>query len=127
MAEFDFSSLLEQESVVDSKTKKQAEFEKPTLTKKPLRPKSTKVKVKKELVLGKVSDLIDQEDIDILRILAKKYKEKGTNVVRHNQKNPFVQDLARLAFLVQQLDTFKQMHKEGLVAKTKYSGQWSIR
>ena len=85
-----------------------------------------KIKKKKILSLDKMSDLVENTDIEILSILAKKYKAHGTNVVRHNQKNPFVQDLARLSYLVQNIETFKLMHNKGLIGKTQYSGQWQI-
>lgn len=109
------------------KFKKKTEPSKTTIIKKA--PITQSSKKRKEIVTSftpKISHLHENTDLEILSILAKKYKAKGTNVIRHNQKNPFVQDLARLSYLIQNIETFQFMHDKGLIGKTKYSGQWKI-
>lgn len=123
MPEFDFSSLLE--TPVDTpKTKIQKKIIIPTTKSKrsDISLKATKL----ELPFDSTK-LLDQDDLEILKILARKYKNRGTNIVRHNQKNPFVQDFSRLAYMVQDIEMFKLMYQQGLLAKTKYSSQWSIQ
>ena len=123
--EFDFSSLLrktEESVIVDVPKPVKKTIQR--RTKASIREKSESTKADQTKLL--LPDL-QPEDLEIFKILAKKYKRLGTNVVRHNQKNPFVQDLARLAYVVQDINAFKQMYKEGLLKKTKYSSQWSIR
>lgn len=110
MSEFDFSSLL---------TKKPAKRKITTMTKKLSPPDNEKIPFDK-LPLDKL-------DLQILELLSQKYKQEGTNVIRHNQKNPFLHDLSRLAFLVQSIDTFKILFQEGILDKTAYSSQWKIR
>ncbi|MFX0066822.1 MAG: hypothetical protein ACFFC7_32210 [Candidatus Hermodarchaeota archaeon] len=69
----------------------------------------------------------DEGDVKILEILTKKYTQRGTHVVRYDQKNPFIHDLIRLGYLMQSPDTFKKLHDKGLFEKSKYAGQWKIK
>ena len=73
------------------------------------------------------TDSLDQIDFQIMSLLSKKYKEKGINIVRHNQRNPFLEDFSRLAYLIQSKRTFEELFERGLLEKTKHSGQWQIK
>ena len=122
MPEFDFSSLIET-PVETPAVKTQKKFITP-ITK---RKKSEIPKKSKQDIPFNSKNLLDQDDLEILSILSRKYKNRGTNVVRHNQKNPFMQDFSRLAYMVQDIEMFKLMYQEGLLEKTKYSSQWKIK
>jgi hypothetical protein len=69
----------------------------------------------------------DEIDFEIFKLLAKKYKAKGINIVRHNMANPFLMDFSRLAYLVQDKQTFIELNKKNLVTKTRFKGQYKIR
>jgi hypothetical protein len=68
----------------------------------------------------------DETDLAIIRLVAQKYKAQGTNMVRHDVKNPFVAEFSRLAYLIQQKESFKELHAKEILKSTKYSGQYNL-
>jgi len=136
MSEFDFSSLIKpekeskevkKETLQDITPKEVSPSKKVSIPGPAKTPEKTVTPSKTKVSTVETPFDFDEADFAILEILAEKYKEKGVNVVRHNMRNPFIEDLGRLTYYLQQSDSFKQMYKQGLLQKTKYSGQWQIK
>lgn len=73
------------------------------------------------------NEIFDEIDIEIIKLLLKKYQKSGLNILRSDQKNPFLSDFLRLGFQLKERTTFKYLFELGLFEKTKYSGQYKIK
>ena len=70
---------------------------------------------------------LDETDLAIFKLLSKKFLRQGTNIVRFNQKNPFLLEFFRLGNLLGKKQTFRNLHALNCVKKTKFADQWQLK
>ena len=126
---FDFSTL--KETIAEEKETKKKTVQKvsiPILVKK---EKTVKNEVKEQVDLKFDDSMIrlrfDETDLQIFNLLKQKYKKQGTNIVRYNQRNPFIEDFLRLGGLFLEKETFELLYNMNLLSKSKYAGQWKLK